>query len=378
MHKSLLDVVANAELLDELTVLIDVVLLDVGEETTTLTNQHKQTTAGVEVLLVGLHVLGQLLDALGQDGDLNLGVAGVLGVLAELGGELRLALLGNRHDFTFLVAAAGCAPHGLDSPSTGKPPVERISKWRVPTGRYVTTDQQHNAAIAQVDHVMDGLNVISLQQCVQEGTAIDICSGIELNFRAIQAIPEVLMGSLTFGTRAGIGRKPLHHIADGVPAVLGKLGLEMRAQAEGLAQERLQVSPIPQSLAGRGQLELEGETDSAHKAVERPGTLVAREAPALVERLERHVRDLPAQELAGIDSEHRLAARLVEHAHDIHLVGIPRDGAEKALASAQARRKPEVAAQGNGALDDVRPFRIAGEAPHLILEHLDTERRMAT
>ena len=86
MHKSLLDVVANAELLDELTVLIDVVLLDVGEETTTLTDEHEQTTAGVEVLLVGLHVLGQLLDALGQDGDLNLGVAGVLGVLAELGG----------------------------------------------------------------------------------------------------------------------------------------------------------------------------------------------------------------------------------------------------------------------------------------------------
>ena len=82
---------------------------------------------------------------------------------------------------------------------------------------------------------MDRLSVISLQQCVQEGTAIDICSGIELNFRAIQAIHEVLMGSLTFGTRAGIGRKPMHHIADGVPAVLGKLGLEMRAQAEGLA-----------------------------------------------------------------------------------------------------------------------------------------------
>ena len=119
MHKSLLDVVANAELLDELTVLIDVVLLDVGEETTTLTDEHEQATTGVEVLLVGLHVLGQLLDALGQDGDLNLGVAGVLGVLAELGGELRLALLGNRHDFTFLVAAAGCGPMASIRPQLG-------------------------------------------------------------------------------------------------------------------------------------------------------------------------------------------------------------------------------------------------------------------
>ena len=185
------------------------------------------------------------------------------------------------------------------------------------------------------------------------------------------------MGILAFDDRAGIKCRPLHHIADGVPAVLGKLGLEKRAQAEGLAQERLQVSPIPQGLAGRGQLELEGETDGAHKAVERPGALVARETPALAERLERHVRDLPARELAGIDSEHRLAARLVKHAQDIHLVGIPRDGAEKALASAQARREPEVAVKGNGTLDDMRPFRIAGEAPHLVLEHLDTERRMA-
>ena len=61
-----------------------------------------------------------------------------------------------------------------------------------------------------------------------------------------------------------------HHIADGVPAVLGELGLEKRAQAEGHAQERLLVSPIPLGLAGRGRLELEGKADGAHEAVERP------------------------------------------------------------------------------------------------------------
>ncbi len=168
-----------------------------------------------------------------------------------------------------------------------------------------------------------------------------------------------------------------HHIADGVPAIPGELRLEMGAQAEGLAQKRLQVSPVPQGLAGRGQLELEGEADSAHKTVERPGALIARKAPALAERLERHVGDLSTRELAGIDSQHRLAARLVEHTQDIHFVGIPRDCTEKALASTQARREPEVAVQGYGALDDARPFRIAGEARHLILEHLNSERRMA-
>ena len=79
-----------------------------------------------------------------------------------------------------------------------------------------------------------------------------------------------------------------------------------------------------------------------------------------------------------MNSQHSLAARLIEHAQDIHLVGIPRDGAEKALASAQTRREPEIAVQGNGTLDDMRPFRIVGETCHLVLEHLDPERRMAT
>lgn len=94
MYKSLLDVVANAQSLDELTVLDDVVLLDVGEKTTTTADEHEQATTSVEVLLVGLHVLGQLLDALGQDGDLNLGVAGVDRGVTELGSQLRLALFG--------------------------------------------------------------------------------------------------------------------------------------------------------------------------------------------------------------------------------------------------------------------------------------------
>lgn len=76
---------------------------------------------------------------------------------------------------------------------------------------------------------------MSFQQSAKENAAVDICLGIKFSLSTIQAVHEMLMGSLTFGTRAGIGRKPLHHIADGVPAVLGKLGLEMRAQAEGLA-----------------------------------------------------------------------------------------------------------------------------------------------
>ena len=117
MH-NLLDVVADAELRDEFTVLDDVVLLDVGQKTTTATDDHEKTATGVEVLRVGLHVLGELADALGGDGNLDLGVAGVLGVLAELGGELRLALLGYGHVNTFLSYP----------PGTGGPPVQRAAK----------------------------------------------------------------------------------------------------------------------------------------------------------------------------------------------------------------------------------------------------------
>ena len=103
MHNVLLDVVADTELLDERAVLEDVILLDVGQKTTTATDQHEQTAAGVEVLLVGLHVLGELTDALGQDGNLNTGVAGVHGAVAKLSGQLSLALFRNGHGFTFLL-----------------------------------------------------------------------------------------------------------------------------------------------------------------------------------------------------------------------------------------------------------------------------------
>ena len=84
-----------AEALDEVTVVLDVVLLDVGEETTTLADQHEEAATGVEVLLVGLHVLGELLDAGGQDGDLDLGGTGIVLVLAVLLDELGLLLLGD-------------------------------------------------------------------------------------------------------------------------------------------------------------------------------------------------------------------------------------------------------------------------------------------
>ena len=94
---SLVDVVADTEFLDEGAVLLDVALLDVLQEVTTLTDEMAQATAGGMVLLVGLEVLGELGDAVGQDGNLNLGRSGVVLVLAKLLDELGLLLLADGH-----------------------------------------------------------------------------------------------------------------------------------------------------------------------------------------------------------------------------------------------------------------------------------------
>ena len=131
MH-TLLDVVADAELRDKFTILDDVVLLDVRQKTTTMADDHEQAAAGVEVLRMGLHVLSELADALRGDGNLNLGVAGVLRVLAELSGELRLALLRYGHGFTFLSIRQGLGRSSVIRPTK--------SKARL---RYGTTTRPH-------------------------------------------------------------------------------------------------------------------------------------------------------------------------------------------------------------------------------------------
>src|SRR4051794_38569723 len=71
--------------------------MHVAEEAAALADEHQQAAARVVVLLVVAQVLGQLVDALGEQGDLDAGVPRVLGVLAELRDDLLLALLGKAH-----------------------------------------------------------------------------------------------------------------------------------------------------------------------------------------------------------------------------------------------------------------------------------------
>ena len=64
---------SQAELADDRAVTLDVVLLQVVQQTSSVTNHLLQTAAAVEILLVSLEVLGQVSDAVGQDSNLYFG-----------------------------------------------------------------------------------------------------------------------------------------------------------------------------------------------------------------------------------------------------------------------------------------------------------------
>jgi len=91
---------SQVQLLDDGTVAVDVYLLEVTEEITSVTDHLEQTAAAVVVLHVGLQVLGQAVDAVGQNGNLNLGRTGVTLVDGVLSNDSLLFLVGHGF-FTF-------------------------------------------------------------------------------------------------------------------------------------------------------------------------------------------------------------------------------------------------------------------------------------
>ena len=82
----------QTQFLDDGAVTVDILLHQVVEKVTAMTDHLEQATTGVVVLFVHLQVLGQIVDAAGQDRDLNFGRTGV-----TLVSGVRL------HDFGFFV-----------------------------------------------------------------------------------------------------------------------------------------------------------------------------------------------------------------------------------------------------------------------------------
>ena len=68
---------ADAERGDHGAVAIEILRLEVVEQATTTTDQLEEPTPGVEVLVVGAEVVGEVRDALGQERDLDLGRASI-------------------------------------------------------------------------------------------------------------------------------------------------------------------------------------------------------------------------------------------------------------------------------------------------------------
>src|SRR4051794_37529390 len=81
---------AQPQPLDERAVALHVFVFQVAEQSPTTTDELQKATLGVEVVLVGLHVLGEVVDAAGQQCDLDLGRSGVTGAGAVLVDDLLL------------------------------------------------------------------------------------------------------------------------------------------------------------------------------------------------------------------------------------------------------------------------------------------------
>ena len=88
----------QAETGDKGAVTLDVFLSEVGKKALALTNQQHQTTTRVVIMLVGTEVLGQLLDASGQQSHLNLGGTGVTLMRGVFGNDLLLLFRLQGHD----------------------------------------------------------------------------------------------------------------------------------------------------------------------------------------------------------------------------------------------------------------------------------------
>src|SRR5581483_10587273 len=112
-------------------VALEVAALQIVEAAAAAADEHQQATAGVVVLAVRAQMLGQAVDALREQRDLDLGLAGVRGTFSELLHQLLLAFLGQRHavdEASRLVPinrrARACAPR----PAASAPPAPRRTR----------------------------------------------------------------------------------------------------------------------------------------------------------------------------------------------------------------------------------------------------------
>src|SRR5205085_11895698 len=113
------ELAAQAELLDEGAVALEVVLLQVIQEATALPDELEQPPPRVMVVLVGAQMLGQVVDPLRQHRDLHLRRAGVGIAAAVLRDDLLLCFLGQGQCPLLPVASRGSARGAKDVTRAG-------------------------------------------------------------------------------------------------------------------------------------------------------------------------------------------------------------------------------------------------------------------
>ncbi len=112
---------AEFQVCDDLTIAVNVFLLEVIEQAATFSNKLEQPTTGVVVLFVGLEVLGEVGDALGNESDLNLRGARIRFMSTERGNNPVLEFLRECHFCrSYGDATSGALRNSARSPTMGQ------------------------------------------------------------------------------------------------------------------------------------------------------------------------------------------------------------------------------------------------------------------
>lgn len=89
---------SDSELFDYCAITLDILLLEIAQQISSVTYHLEKTTTAVVILRVDLEVLGERVDAVRENRDLYLGRAGVVLVDAVFSNDLLLYFL-LYHDF---------------------------------------------------------------------------------------------------------------------------------------------------------------------------------------------------------------------------------------------------------------------------------------
>ena len=124
LHSATFNLLSDVQLLDDRAVTLDIDLLQVCKKISSVTDHLEKSAAAVVVLVVSLEVLGESVDAIGKDRDLNLGRTGVALVGLVLVDDCLLFVFSDHGNFTFLFILRKPSTRWVKSPWAFYPQTE--------------------------------------------------------------------------------------------------------------------------------------------------------------------------------------------------------------------------------------------------------------